>query len=178
VWTGLSRAAGSNQARAPCPCRGSWAERQTARGAPHTCADSYSYECRSTGQDCPSRPASADQPDAPSLTDPPPGLGLRSRQSSSSGNVWSAVVVNTAGVRSWHGTHACARARCTAWSAALVRRMKPTGVLIYRVFQFGATFTCHAYPKYFLFHPSHWIFRRLYKVLNIGKKIINCIVCL
>ena len=41
------------------------------------------------------------------LTDPPPGLGLSGLWY----DVWSAVVDNTAGVRSWHGTHACARAR-------------------------------------------------------------------
>jgi hypothetical protein len=32
--------------------------------------------------------------------------------------------------------------------------------------------------KYFLFHPSHRIFRRMHEALNIGKKITNCIVCL
>ena len=36
----------------------------------------------------------------PSLTDPPPVCLSRSREPSP---VWSAVVVNTAGVRSWHG---------------------------------------------------------------------------
>jgi hypothetical protein len=40
-----------------------------------------------------------------------------------------------------------------------------------------AAFTCHAYPKYFFFHPSHRIFRRMHETLNVGKKIINCIVC-
>jgi hypothetical protein len=34
------------------------------------------------------------------------------------------------------------------------------------------------FSKYFLFYPSHRIFRRMYGTLNIGKKIINCIVCL
>jgi hypothetical protein len=33
-----------------------------------------------------------------------------------------------------------------------------------------AAFTCHAYPKYFLFHPSHRIFRRMHEALNVGKK--------
>jgi hypothetical protein len=33
-----------------------------------------------------------------------------------------------------------------------------------------AAFTCHAFPKYFLFHPSHRIFRRMHEVLNVGKK--------
>jgi hypothetical protein len=41
-----------------------------------------------------------------------------------------------------------------------------------------AAFTCHVYPKYFLFHPSHRIFRRMHEALNIDKKITNCIVCL
>jgi hypothetical protein len=31
-------------------------------------------------------------------------------------------------------------------------------------------FTSHANPKYFLFHPSHRIFRRMHVALNIGKK--------
>jgi hypothetical protein len=25
-------------------------------------------------------------------------------------------------------------------------------------------------PKYFLFHPSHQIFRRMHEALNVGKK--------
>jgi hypothetical protein len=33
-----------------------------------------------------------------------------------------------------------------------------------------ALFTSHANPKYFFFHPSHQIFRRMHGVLNIGKK--------
>jgi hypothetical protein len=33
-----------------------------------------------------------------------------------------------------------------------------------------AAFTCHAYPKYFLFHPSHRIFKRMHEALNVGKK--------
>jgi hypothetical protein len=33
-----------------------------------------------------------------------------------------------------------------------------------------ATFTSHANPKYFFFHPSHHIFGRMHEVLNIGKK--------
>jgi hypothetical protein len=33
-----------------------------------------------------------------------------------------------------------------------------------------AVFTSHANPKYFLFHPSHRIFRRMHETLNIGKK--------
>jgi hypothetical protein len=36
----------------------------------------------------------------------------------------------------------------------------------------------HVNPKYFLFHSSYWIFKRMYGALNVGKKIINCIVCL
>jgi hypothetical protein len=28
----------------------------------------------------------------------------------------------------------------------------------------------HPNPKYFLFHPSHQIFRRMHGVLNVGKK--------
>jgi hypothetical protein len=28
----------------------------------------------------------------------------------------------------------------------------------------------HLNPKYFLFHPSHQIFRRMYGALNVGKK--------
>jgi hypothetical protein len=31
-------------------------------------------------------------------------------------------------------------------------------------------FTSHANPKYFLFHPSHQIFKRMYGALNVGKK--------
>jgi hypothetical protein len=41
-----------------------------------------------------------------------------------------------------------------------------------------AALTCHAYPKYFIFHLSHRIFRRMHEALNVGKKITNCIVCL
>jgi hypothetical protein len=33
-----------------------------------------------------------------------------------------------------------------------------------------AVFTSHANPKYFIFHPSHQIFRRIHEVLNVGKK--------
>jgi hypothetical protein len=33
-----------------------------------------------------------------------------------------------------------------------------------------ALFSCHANPKYFLFHPSHRIFKRMHGVLNVGKK--------
>jgi hypothetical protein len=28
----------------------------------------------------------------------------------------------------------------------------------------------HPNPKYFLFHPSHQIFRRMHGALNVGKK--------
>jgi hypothetical protein len=41
----------------------------------------------------------------------------------------------------------------------------------------GALFTSHANLKYFLFHPSHRIFERIYRTLNVGKKITNYIVC-
>jgi hypothetical protein len=33
-----------------------------------------------------------------------------------------------------------------------------------------ALFTFHPNPKYFLFHPSHQIFRRMHGTLNVGKK--------
>jgi hypothetical protein len=33
-----------------------------------------------------------------------------------------------------------------------------------------ALFTSHPNPKYFLFHPSHQIFRRMHEALNVGKK--------
>jgi hypothetical protein len=33
-----------------------------------------------------------------------------------------------------------------------------------------ALFTSHANPKYFIFHPSHRIFRRMHGTLNVGKK--------
>jgi hypothetical protein len=33
-----------------------------------------------------------------------------------------------------------------------------------------ALFTSHPNPKYFLFHPSHQIFRRMHGALNVGKK--------
>jgi hypothetical protein len=33
-----------------------------------------------------------------------------------------------------------------------------------------ASFTFHTNPKYFLFHPSHRIFRRMHEALNVGKK--------
>jgi hypothetical protein len=33
-----------------------------------------------------------------------------------------------------------------------------------------ALFTSHPNPKYFLFHPSHQIFRRMHGVLNVDKK--------
>jgi hypothetical protein len=46
------------------------------------------------------------------------------------------------------------------------------------LYEIEAAFTCHAYPKYFLFHPSHRIFRRMHEALNVGKKITNDIVCL
>jgi hypothetical protein len=39
-------------------------------------------------------------------------------------------------------------------------------------------FSSHANPKYFLFHPSHQIFGHMHEVLNVGKKITNCTVCL
>jgi hypothetical protein len=35
---------------------------------------------------------------------------------------------------------------------------------------FQALFSCHANPKYFLFHPSHQIFRRMRGALNVGEK--------
>jgi hypothetical protein len=41
-----------------------------------------------------------------------------------------------------------------------------------------AAFTRHAYLKYFFFHLSHRIFKRMHEVLNVGKKITNGIVCL
>jgi zinc transporter 1/2/3 len=34
------------------------------------------------------------------------------------------------------------------------------------------------FPKYFLCHPLHRIFRRMYETLNVGKKITKCTVCL
>jgi hypothetical protein len=34
----------------------------------------------------------------------------------------------------------------------------------------SALITSHPNPKYFLFHPSHQIFRRMYEALNVGKK--------
>jgi hypothetical protein len=34
----------------------------------------------------------------------------------------------------------------------------------------GRAFTSHPNPKYFLFHPSHQIFRHMYETLNVGKK--------
>jgi hypothetical protein len=39
-------------------------------------------------------------------------------------------------------------------------------------------FTSHANPKYFLFHSSHRIFKRMYGALNVSKNITNCIICL
>jgi hypothetical protein len=33
-----------------------------------------------------------------------------------------------------------------------------------------AAFTSHPNLKYFFFHPSHQIFRRMHGVLNVGKK--------
>jgi hypothetical protein len=33
-----------------------------------------------------------------------------------------------------------------------------------------ALFTWHANPKYFLFHLSHQIFKRMHGALNVGKK--------
>jgi hypothetical protein len=44
--------------------------------------------------------------------------------------------------------------------------------------QIQGAFTSHANPKYFLFHPLHQIFERMHVVLNVGKKITNCIVWL
>lgn len=82
------------------------------------------YDCRSTGHDCPSHPASADQPDArplPTFFDPCPPLSL-----SSSKQVRSGVVVNTAAVRVMargRRARACVRARalvpdcCCPWPA-------------------------------------------------------------
>jgi hypothetical protein len=37
-------------------------------------------------------------------------------------------------------------------------------------FDTEALFSCHANPKYFLFHPSDRIFKCMYEVLNVGKK--------
>jgi hypothetical protein len=34
----------------------------------------------------------------------------------------------------------------------------------------AALFISHANPKYFLFHPSHRIFRCMREALNVGKK--------
>lgn len=160
VWTVLSRAAGSNQAGPgpPCPCRGQRASLHTHACGQWTATPICSccaYECRSAGQDCPSRPASADQPDAalclaplclwlPYLLfdcDPPPGLRLGlSRQSSSLWyDVWSAVVVNTRqgsdrgmgrGVRSCSlgvaTAHRCANLQgLSVWICAVVQ-LQPT----------------------------------------------------
>jgi hypothetical protein len=33
-----------------------------------------------------------------------------------------------------------------------------------------AAFTSRPNPKYFIFHPSHQIFRRMHEALNVGKK--------
>jgi hypothetical protein len=33
-----------------------------------------------------------------------------------------------------------------------------------------AAFTFYRKPKYFLFHPSHQIFKRIHETLNVGKK--------
>lgn len=72
---------GATRPGPPSPCRRGWAESQTSQPA-HTCARTQRNTqrrgatpicccaalrlrtCRSTGHDCPSRPASADQPDA------------------------------------------------------------------------------------------------------------------
>jgi hypothetical protein len=47
-----------------------------------------------------------------------------------------------------------------------------SGIFFISEFKFfvQAVFTWHANPKYFLFHPSHRIFRRMHKALNVGKK--------
>jgi hypothetical protein len=33
-----------------------------------------------------------------------------------------------------------------------------------------AAFTSYRNPKYFIFHPSHQIFKRMHETLNVGKK--------
>jgi len=40
----------------------------------------------------------------------------------------------------------------------------------YLLSRIQALFTFHPNPKYFLFHPSHQIFRRMHGALNVGKK--------
>jgi hypothetical protein len=39
-----------------------------------------------------------------------------------------------------------------------------------RILLTRALFSCHANPKYFLFHPSHQIFKHIHGALNVGKK--------
>jgi hypothetical protein len=41
---------------------------------------------------------------------------------------------------------------------------------ILQLYRSKALFTSHPNPKYFLFHPSHQIFRRMHEALNVGKK--------
>jgi subtilisin family serine protease len=55
------------------------------------------------------------------------------------------------------------------WSPAMVKSaIVTTGM--FASSNTMALFTSHANPKYFLFHPSHQIFRRMYGALNVGKK--------
>jgi hypothetical protein len=76
----------------------------------------------------------------------------------------------------WFELNCLPRRRLWLWASGLVREtwaegwccrlhMKP-----YFNNAIMALFSCHANPKYFLFHPSHRIFRRMHGVLNIGKK--------
>jgi hypothetical protein len=39
-----------------------------------------------------------------------------------------------------------------------------------KIFCTGAAFTSYRNPKYFLFHPSHQIFKRMHETLTVGKK--------
>jgi mTERF domain-containing protein len=52
----------------------------------------------------------------------------------------------------------------------LERVVKPNMAFLRQSGLTEALFTFHANPKYFLFHPSHRIFRRMHGALNVVKK--------
>jgi hypothetical protein len=69
---------------------------------------------------------------------------------------------------------------CQKWFGAKGCFHPPNRCSYYRRshFHIQGVFTSHTNSKYFLFHSSHRIFRRMHGVLNVGKKITNCIVCM
>lgn len=150
VWAGLSRAAGSNPARAPLPwqlggkadsARSSTHMRRSRSRTATPISICCAYECRSTVLPVRRRQTNrtplfafglARPLSFPSLTDPPPGLGLRLRppllsRQSSWYDVWSALCCcrqHGRGRQIVAWMHACARARDYQSAAPVVPQMQ------------------------------------------------------